>query len=291
MKLEKALAEELGKSITAQEADKQYEDGNITSKFKFQCPDDNCNAPVTCANLDRPKHKRKRDPYYKVVGNHSAECNIAKDIDPQKKSSRNTTDIYSDSDEYIDHAIRLNLQPPSTKRPEPAGTNDGGDGGESRAKSGNTPDPGKRKIQRSKTLSSLIDAFLATESYTVQLPEIGVIDIKDLFIEINGQDLSEFEDEFRIYYGKGWIKKRKGGYGFVFANKLKYGELENQPSTYLSDNQIEEGSFKRFKQSTLDKLANNYPKQIFLLSETTPYPNGDFINIWCEGPEYLDYRL
>lgn len=291
MKLEKALAVELGKIISAQEADKQHADGNITSKFKFQCPDDNCSAAVTCANLDRPKHKRKRDPYYKVVGNHSAECNIKKDIEPQKKGARNATDIYSDSDEYIDHAIRLNLQPPSTKRPEPTGKSEGDNSEESRAKPGNALEAGKRKIQRSKTISSLIDAFLAKEPLTIQLPEVGLIDIKDLFVEIKGQDLSELDDEFRIYYGNGWINKRAGGYGFVFANKLKHDNIERKLTTYLSDDKIEEGSFKKFKKSTLDKLANKYPKQIFLLSETTPYPNGDFINIWCEGPEYLDYRL
>ncbi len=121
MKLDKAFAEDIALNITAQEADKQFAEGNIKSKFSFQCPDENCDAPVTCANLDRPKAKRKRDPYYKVVGEHNSKCDIAKDIDPQKKSSRITSDIYSDSDEYIDHAIRLNLQPPSTKRPEPTG--------------------------------------------------------------------------------------------------------------------------------------------------------------------------
>ncbi|MDD7805854.1 MAG: hypothetical protein PUP46_09935 [Endozoicomonas sp. (ex Botrylloides leachii)] len=290
MKLEKALAKELGKSITAQEADKQHEEGNITSKFKFQCPDNNCNAPVTCANLDRPKHKRKRDPYYKVVGDHSAECNIAKDIDPQKKGSRNTTAIYTNSDEYIDHAIRLNLQPPSTKKPEPTGKNDGGHGGESRAKPGNTSEYGKRKIQRSKTLSSLIDAFLANELHTIQLPEVGVINIRDFFIEINGQDLSEFEDEFRIYYGKAWFNKKDGYYSVVFANSLSYGDLTKRPSIYLSMDKILESGFGRFKADELDKLSDTKPKSVFILSQAGPQVRNGYINVWCEGPEYLDYR-
>lgn len=290
MKLEKALAEELGKSITAQEADKQHEEGNITSKFKFQCPDDNCNAPVTCANLDRPKHKRKRDPYYKVVGDHSAECNIAKDIEPQKKGSRNRTDIYSDSDEYIDHAIRLNLQPPSTKRPEPAGKNDGDDGGEARAKPGNTSESGKRKIQRSKTLSSLIDAFLANESHIVQLPEIGVIDIKDLFVEINGQNLSEFEDEFRIYYGKAWFNKKENGYSIVFANTLTSANITKRPSIYMPLEKLVQSGFKRFKVNELEKLSDKRPKTVFILSQAGPQVRNGYINLWCEGPEYLDYR-
>lgn len=291
MKLEKAYSEELGKSITAQEADKHYEDGKITSKFKFQCPDDNCSAPVTCANLDRPKHKRKRDPYYKVVGDHSDECSIAKDIEPQKKGSRITTDIYSDSDEYIDHTIRLNLQPPSTKRPEPAGKNDGGDDDESRAKQGQTPDSGKRKIQRSKTLSSLIDAYLANESHTVQLPEIGVINIRDFFVAINGQDLSELEDEFRIYYGKAWFNKKENGYSIVFDKTLTSADITKRPSTYMPLEKLIESGFKRFKVSELEKLADKKPKTVFILSQAGPQVRNGYINFWCEGPEYLDYRL
>lgn len=292
MKLDKALAEDLNDKITAQKADLLFLGGEIKSKFSFQCPDDNCSAPVTCANLDRPKEKRKRDPYYKVVGDHSPKCDIAKDIENKKKNSNKTGDIYSESDVYVDYAIRLNLQPPSTIRPDSTGIDEKSGGElEVRTRPGDSSETGKRKIQRTKTLSSLIDAFLSNESHVIQLPDVGLIDINDLFIEINDQDISEFTDEFRIYYGKGWIKKRKGGYGFVFANKLKFGELESQPSTYVSDEVVSTGGFKKFRKSTLDKLANKYPKQMFLLSETTPYPNGDFINIWCEGTECLEYRL
>jgi hypothetical protein len=291
MKLEKAFAEDIKLNITAQEADKQFAEGVIKSKFNFQCPDENCDAPVTCANLDRPKVKRKRDPYYKVVGEHSFKCDIAKDIAPQKKSSRVTTDIYSDSDEYVDHAIRLNLQPPSTKRPEPTGNTQGADDAEARARSGNNQGSGKRKIQRSKTLSSLIDAFLAKELHTVQLPEIGVIDIKDLFVEINGQDLSELEDEFRIYYGKAWFNKKEGGYSIVFDNTLTANEITKRPSTYMPIDKLDASGFKRFNLSTLEKVADGKPKLVFLLSETGPRVKHEYINIWCEGPEYLDYRL
>ena len=291
MKLEKAYSYEIGKSITAQEADMHYENDNITSKFKFKCPDESCSAQVTCANLDRPKAQRKRDPYYKVVGDHGIDCEIAKDIDPQRKGTKGGKDIYDESDEYIDNAIRLNLQPPSTKKPTPTGNDPEGGSDEGGKKPSTNLGEGKRKIQRSKTLSSLVDAFLANESHMVQLPGVGVIDIKELFVEIRDQDISELPDEFRIYYGKGWIKKRKGGYGFVFAKNLKHGELECQPSTYISETRVDQSSFKRFKKTTLNKLANKYQKTIFLLSETSPYPNEDFINIWCEGLEYLEYRF
>ncbi|MCR4534515.1 hypothetical protein OCF84_00065 [Shewanella xiamenensis] len=292
MKLIKAYADDIEQSITADEADKLYAEGKIKSKFSFQCPDDNCSAPVTCANLDRPKLKRKRDPYYKVVGEHSEMCNIAKDIEPQKKGIRKTTDIYSDSDEYIDHAIRLNLQPPSTKRPESLDKNEYGDDVDTSAKPrpSNTSDTGKRKIQRSKTLSSLIDAFLAKEPYMIQLPEVGVIDIRDFFVEINGQELSEFEDEFRIYYGKAWFNKKESGYSIVFDKTLTSADIVKRPSTYMPLDKLVESGFKRFKVNELDKLADKKPKTVFILSQTGPQVRNGYINFWCEGPEFMDYR-
>ena len=291
MKLEKAYSEDIKRCITTQEADMLFEEGKIKSKFNFQCPDENCDAPVTCANLDRPKEKRKRDPYYKVVGKHSSQCNLAKDIDNQRKISRKILDIYSDSDEYIDHAIRLNLQPPSTKRPEPTGASISTEHNEGKARQGGEQESGKRKIQRSKTLSSLIDSYLAKESVVVQLPEIGVININDLFIEINGQDLSDFEDEFRVYYGKAWFNKKESGYSIVFEKTLTLDGITKRPSTYIPIDMIEASGFKRFNLNTLEKISDSKPKMVFLLSELGPRVKNGYINIWCEGLEYLDYRL
>lgn len=291
MKLEKAFAEGINLCITAQEADRQFEEGNIESKFNFQCPDEKCDAPVTCANLDRPKNKRKRDPYYKVVGKHTLQCDLAKDIKVQRNVARTSSDIYSDIDEYMDNAIRLNLQPPSTKRPKSSKVSNDKDGVKDKARKKDDSDPGKRKIQRSKTLSSLIDSYLAKESIIVQLPETGVIDINDLFYEINGQDVADLEDDFRIFYGKAWFNKRESGYSIVFEKSLTLSETTRRPTTYMPINALEASGFRRFNLNALEKIADSRPKMVFVLSETGPRVKNGYINIWCEGPEYLDYRL
>jgi len=288
MKLEKAFSEDLALNITAQEADKQFAKGNIESKFSFQCPDKNCDAAVTCANLDRPKEKRKRNPYYKAVGKHSSRCDIAKNIETRKKGSRVRTDI--DSDEYVDRIINLDLQPPSTKRPEPTGNIQGADDAEGRARPSNNPESGEHSIQRSKTPPSVIDDFLAKKSYPVRIPGNGVIDINDLFIEINGQDLSDFKNEFRIYYGKAWFNKKESYYSIVFDNKLTSGEITKRPSAYMSMDKAKESGFKRFKVEELENLADRTPKTVFILSETKPEVKNGYINIGCRGPEHLHYR-
>ena len=290
MKLDKAFSEDIEINITAQEADKLFVEGDIKSKFNFQCPDENCDAPVTCANLDRPKYKRKRDPYYKVVGKHRPKCDLVKNIDTQRKSTSTSIDIYSNEDEYVDNAIRLNLQPPSTKRSESIDNTQGSDDTNIRARPSNSPESGKRKIQRSKTLSSLIDAYRADETHIVQLPEIGLIDIKYFFVEINGQDLSDLEDEYRIYYGKAWFNKKENGYSIVFDKKLISGDVVKRPSSYMPIDKLEESGFRRFNANILEKISDGKPKIVFLLSETGPRLRDGYINIWCEGPEYLEYR-
>lgn len=291
MKLLSAYSLDLREIITADQADRGYGEGKIKSKFSFECPDENCHAQVTCANLDRPKRLRKRDPYYRFVEEHDDQCLIGKETGSIKRRSGGYDDIYSSSDEYFSHAVRLNLQSPSVKRPDTISQNNEKVSTEKRGKpSGNEVD-GKRKIQRSKTLSAMIDAFLANESLSVQLPDVGLLDIKDLFVEVNTQELSSFPDEYRIYYGKAWINEVEKGYQIRFANSLKIEGLETRPSFFIANTLVENSSLGKFKATTLGKLANKLPKQVFILSETGPHLKEPYINFRLEGLEYMDYRI
>lgn len=291
MKLDKAYSLDLKKNIAASEADTKYVSGEVSSKFAFTCPGKNCDAQVTCANLDRPKNKRKRDPYYKIVGEHSKSCAIHEDIEPTKKRKTVREDIYSDSDEYYDHAVRLDVRPPSRKRPD-----DGASQGEDidlevKGKPSTTDEGGKRKIQPSRRLSSLVSAFRNNEPLTLQVPDEGTMSIQDFFVEIDGQDIESLEDSYRVYYGKGWINKNEKGYSVRFTNSLKYNELVVRPSFFIPLALVEASSYRKFQLSTLDKLANKIPKDIYILCETGPRPHGDYINFWLDGLEYMEYQL
>lgn len=290
MKLEKAFSKDIKKNITAQEADNQFERNIIRSKFNFSCPDKNCNASVTCANLERPKAQRKRKPYYKVVSEHSPQCEIAKDIKYQKRSTTIQSDLYSSEDEYRDNAIRLNLQSPCVRRPKVDNSMNNSSDEQEKIKKRNENESSKRKIQATKTLSSLIDSYLAQESLDIQLPGKGTINIKNLFIEVNGQNLKNLTDHFRIYFGKAWFNKKENGYSIVFDKTLRSNKLAKRPSTYISKKKLEESGFLRFNISTLEKISDGKPKMVFILCETIPRIKNGYINFWCEGPEYLDYR-
>ena len=220
MKLEKAYSYELKKDITPVEADIQFQRGTICSKFNFRCPDKTCKAQVTCANLDRPKRLRKRNPYYKVVGEHSNDCLIAKNIEKQPDRRKNY-DIYGQEDEPIENAFRINLQPPITKKNESSDIDSSTRKTPSNSElNGNQTSHSKRQPQPEKTLSSLVDSFLNNETISIQLPTIGSISIQKLFLEINKQDIATLPDEWRIYHGQAWINKKDNGYSIVFKKRI-----------------------------------------------------------------------
>ncbi|WP_114717658.1 hypothetical protein [Vibrio cholerae] len=290
MKLEKAYSLDLKKDISASDADGRYK-RVISSKFAFKCPGKSCEAQVTCANLDKPKYKRKREPYYKIVGDHCESCEIQKDIEPSKRRRAIEDDIYSDADEYIDNAVRLDVSPPSVKRPDVQEPADPSQSDDIKTRRPATPEDGKRKIQPSRRLSSLVSAFLNNEPMTIQVPGEGIMSIQDFFVAVDGQDIQVFEDYFRVYYGKAWINKNDKGYSIRFNNQLKFGSLEVRPSFFIPAKMVDESSYRKFQSATLDKLANKYLKDIYILCETGPTQKGEYINFWLDGLEYLEYQF
>ncbi len=289
MSLEQAFSLEMKIDVTATKADELYGRGQIQSKFAFKCPEPNCNAQVTCANLDKPKSKRKRDPYFVFVSEHNIDCPL-KGVNSYGRSPK-----YGDktSDEvYVANSIKLNLVAPASKGIGINSNSDEESDTNNLKEKPNNSGTGKRKQQKSKTLSSMVDAFLASDNFAVETPD-GLIELKDLFIEIDNQSIDDFSDEFRIYYGKAWINKNDKGYSVRFCNHLRYKNLDTSPSFFISNDLIDQDIYKKFSHEKLEKIANSKPKQIFLASQLGPYKSykGEFINFKLEGLEYLDYRV
>lgn len=295
MTLDKALSLETNTLVTASKADELYKK-SIFSKFQFECPDPKCDAQVTCANLDKKKEKRKRDPYFKIVGSHSAKCLIAEDQEEVGKTKRKVGDIYSDSDEYFNNAVRFNLQEPSTAKPvgDVPETSDG-DGRLVRPKPRDEDEHQKRKIQRSKTLSSMVDAYQKGENFDVQLPGVGLIKLQDLFVELDGDQISDFEDEYRVYFAKAYINKRDGGdFSVNYLTHIKDDEAEKKLSFLLTNDVVNDYPLKKYQRSALEKLANKYQKTIYILSETGPFinnRNNEYANFWIESLMFMECRF
>ncbi|WP_338517456.1 hypothetical protein [Alteromonas gracilis] len=295
MKLEKAYSIDLERDITAQDADHHFEKGSIVSKYKFECSDENCSAQIICANLNRPKALRKRDPYFKAVEEHSTDCEIGKAI-RERPSPVGEADSPYGTDVPIQGLVRLNLSnPPAVKPKSSKGGLSGGvitGNGPSRGR-GQSGD-GERVVTTTKTLSSLVSAFLNEEEFDIELPGSDSIRLSDLFIKVDEQDISCLEDDYRIYFGKAFFNKRNDGNGFFvrFDKPLQSGELIKRPTFFISNEAIEACVLNKFELAKLERLADRKPKNIFILTDTAPVPNptGEFINFNLEALHYMDYR-
>ncbi|AJA45959.1 hypothetical protein C7375_11826 [Frischella perrara] len=294
MKLEKAYSQDLKRTITPEDADYNFSSGKISSKYAFTCPDENCDAAVTCANLDKEKSQRKIPPYYRVVGEHNINCLINQAITEKNNQKAEPSDIYSENDVYISNAVRLDLRLASNQQTKTESSINLEENILKSEYKTNLNKSNKRMMQPTNTVSSLVSSFLNKEKKTVQIPKVGtLLPIEEFFIEINGQDIHDFDDEYRIYFGLAWFNKIDGK-GFVvrFDNKLKYSELEVRPSFFISLSTIGNSPYAKFSLENMNNLCDKYPKRVFILSETSPnVKDNKYINFWLDGLQYMDYRL
>jgi len=200
----------------------------------------------------------------------------------------------SENDVYISNAVRLDLRLASNQQTKTESSINFEENILKSEYKTNLNKSNKRMMQPTNTVSSLVSSFLNKEKKTVQIPKVGtLLPIEEFFIEINGQDIHDFDDEYRIYFGLAWFNKIDGK-GFVvrFDNKLKYRELEVRPSFFISLSTIGNSPYAKFSLENMNNLCDKYPKRVFILSETSPnVKDNKYINFWLDGLQYMDYRL
>lgn len=293
MKIKKALSITTQQIITPVRADELYWQGIITSKYAFQCPDRNCSAEITCANLDKEVHLRKIAPYYRVIGEHAENCQISADIrhiqqtKTRKRIGEYNTERTIDkliirlNTSNLDNAIRI-FNEAATSCEQCAQHNDFAK--KDRSKYG--------QRQQTMVLSDLVDAFFRGCDVWIELPSREEVHIQDFFIELAGQNIEKFPEEMRCYYGAAWLNynEDKGSYSFNFSQRLTLDREERRTSFLLPNELIEASSYSKFEKRTLRKSADKKLKDVFIISKPKPSKNRQYINFSCESFEYLDYR-
>lgn len=291
---------EIGRIITTAEADRERELGHIKSQHKFECIDDNCDAQITCANLLKEVSKRKKEPYFIYVGDHTATC---KEKDKIKIIERELQERQeSKPRRYIsDKFAFLNLDKPSTKKTE---TTTRGTSALTDPKSnGSSTTNGQSQFgvrPSKKALSSWVKLFNDDTDISVIYND-EEIHIRDLFVNIDEvTNIEELEEEPRIYYGTAWVNPQPNGIKFTFSQKVQLDELIQKPSLMLFSNKIQnEAENGRFSEKTLKQIAemktkNNKPKPItvYIFSQLPPQlsKNGKFINFYAKELTYVYYE-
>lgn len=294
MSLLKAYSLDLSEEINAKQADIAYQKGLISSQKNFRCPHQACGIAVTCANLERPKYKRKVEPYFKSVENHKFSCPFAEEERRIKLQEIDKTGFYEN---VVSDEILVNLAEPTPKKQN--GDSVSGSKENSVSRTNQVSDPKKEKvlINQTKTLSVLISSFLNNENFKITLPKPYQerILLKDVFIKIDGQDLSSLEQNcWRIYYGKAWINKLSSGdYQIKFDSQLNDSSLGGKgvrPSFFISKSMIYNSPYEKFTKEKIDKLIEQKKtKQVFIFSDVPALNHTKkYINFMLEGLPYLE---
>lgn len=297
MKLEEAFSIELSKLVSADDADRAF-NKTITSKHMFTCPDPKCDAQVTCANLDKPKSFRKRDPYFIFVSEHIEGCPIGENIiHDLRKSKKGMKDPEALS--YInDDVIEIDLSSGSRKvlKNDNAGDEESDSTSSKKKQHRSLDEDTDHKGHSRKRLSGLVEAFLAGEERFVETVD-GRIHIKELFIPVSTrQDISLLPDEPKVYYGKAWINKIKDFYQVKFNSEMIYFELKCKPTFFIPARLIDdESNLARTSRVNLDKLSSSKPAiplNMFIFSSVPPVKSnkGNYINFLLSDMNHIYFK-
>ena len=294
MSLLQAYSLDLGKKINAKEADIAYQKGLIGSQKNFQCPHQECGIAVTCANLERPKYKRKVEPYFKSIENHKFGC-------PFVEEERHIKLLEIDKNEHYENVVSgeilVNLAEPTPKKQNSDNASEIKEIGVSRTCQLSDSKKDKVSTNQTKTLSVLVSSFLNNENFSITLPRPYQerILLREAFIKVDGQDLSNLEQNcWRVYYGKAWINKLSSGdYQIKFDSQLNDLSLEEsgvRPSFFISKSMIDDSPYEKFKKEKMDELiVQKKPKRVFILSDVPSLNHTKkYINFMLEGLSYLE---
>lgn len=294
MSLIKAYSLDLKVEINAKEADIAYQKGKIASQRNFRCPHETCNIAVTCANLERPKHKRKVDPYFKSVEYHNDDCPYAEQ-DDRKISKNYDEDLLYEN--IVAGDILINLAEPTIKKQNNCNEETIESHFSRQIIKNSKSNNEKRLLNQRKTLSVLVTSFLNDENFEINLPKPyeEKILLKDAFVHIDGQKLSDFEQNcWRIFYGKAWINKLlNGDYKIVFDSPLYDSSLEKgqvRPSFFIPKQWIDDSSYQKFSSPKMDELVTKkWPRTVFILADVPALNHSQkYINFMLEGLPYLE---
>ena len=294
MSLLQAYSLDLGKKINAKEADIAYQKGLIGSQKNFQCPHQECGIAVTCANLERPKYKRKVEPYFRSIENHKFGCPFAEE---ERRIKLLEIDKNGHYENVASGEILVNLAEPTPKKQNSDNASEIKEISVSRTYQLSDSKKDKVSTNQTKTLSVLVSSFLNNENFSITLPRPYQerIFLKDAFIKVDGQDLSSLEQNcWRVYYGKAWINKLSSGdYQIKFDSQLHDLSVEVsgvRPSFFISKSLICDSPYKKFTKEKIDELVvQKKPKQVFIFSDVPSLNHTKkYINFILEGLPYLE---
>ncbi|ERI92149.1 hypothetical protein HMPREF1982_02690 [Clostridiales bacterium oral taxon 876 str. F0540] len=244
--------------VDAEKAYELYWEGIISDKQAFICPEPDCNAQITCSNIDKEKRFLKQKPHFRCYGNHKNNCpndeekiGVAGFDDGQERKNLG----------YIDPLVDVLLLKRKEKSPSITNNKPDIDNDYNAIKRRIKSDIETNGSRRSEyvTIMPIVTKFqkyieLGTTSNHYIENQGKNIKYSDMFINLDKGQLEWYSNFNRVHFGKAKVVKVKGKddhFRLVFTKKLKFKDKEYIPNVYIS-NKIINSSYRNKK--WLDEL-------------------------------------
>ena len=284
--------------IDAEKAYDLFWSGAITDKKNFQCPSPGCSAQLTCANIDKPRYAMKKRPYFTTKDKHN--CDYVEKC--EKSVGVGAGDVGRRAG-YIDSQVDTFL----FERPKRKAQGNGSktdledkdreikkrkyfeqDNKPARNGEYNTIKPLVSKFEICKAEEQLDKHYLNIAGYKIPYSQ--------MFVNIDGLDLSTICKYDRIYFGEATVfkvPKKNNDFVVRFAEKIIGERKAYFPTIYIADSIIQKHCWRHVWGNMLNELADSRERTIFYIY-SKPKINGkeqEYVNLQITNLNHLDYRI
>ncbi|WP_025820429.1 hypothetical protein [Shewanella marina] len=279
-----AYSVEFEQIIDAELAYDLYWTGIIRNKSSFQCPCTECQAKVTCINLDQIKQNMRQTPHFRSYC-HSSQCTIQHQTDKLLNEQTITTASFhlqrpsqqlqpKQSCSAPNNSLLLNSSPKHTSIEKQA------------------------SHPHYYSVRSLVTNFIkfrqqqTLENHKIKI-ETHEICYQDLFKGIYKQPLDKLPEQNCIYWGLAYVdyNPQKQFYRITFIQTLTHNEQMIRPSLFISEREIERYPVKKLLLSRLTNITEQKDKRAFIFVYGKPTLHEDrFINFKVSNLDHLEIR-
>lgn len=278
-KVELAYSLEINAIVDAMEANELWLESILSDKRAFECIYENCDAKITCKNMDTYADNRKVIPHFIMASRenkHNALCEIYKEYE-ERESIRGKSKNEEEASN-IGRSVCFHMERPENHRVITRTFSGEVSQNEQDSKRERKRTSEKRKNRNSNYywLNSLIGYYINSfkegriHQDTVEI-DFGknnkfTYRLSKLFKRINKEiEVTDKDKNHYVYFGKGKVFFRKdGGYDLVFYEK--FIDSEKNVKCVISKKMIEDCQYGRVNKVSILEAAKGKERFIYVLS-------------------------
>lgn len=300
MRIEEAYSIEAKEIIDPELAYDYFWSGKISDKQKFECPSEDCDAQITCANLDKMRSDMIRDPHYRAYSSHSDECVYTKEMVGKTESKISSS--------RVGQPFKSELLPDIFRTTRPISHYEKNEKYSGEVEAKNIKNSWKIAFQNARqmqpsvyySLKSFVSKYYRyrkdgiADKMKLDFGE-GPMSYADAFVEIGNQELVHLGNRKRIYFGEAFVNTTKSyNVCFYFTGSFFYEEQMIRPSLLITKSHISHSLTERLIEGKLYELSRKNSPSAWGFVLATPKPafvNGTtYINFSINNIDLFDFR-